>query len=33
MFKAIKSTISYNIDENSFIDIFNNNKNKKKLIE
>ena len=31
--KAIKSTTAYNIRENSLIDIFNNNKNKKKLIK
>ena len=33
IFKTIKSIISYNIYKNSLIDIFDNNKNKKKLIE
>ena len=33
IFKAIKSTFSYNIYKNSLIDIFDDNKNKKKLIK
>ena len=33
IFKAIKSTISYNIHENSLANIFDDNKNKKKLMK
>ena len=33
IFKTIKSTISYNIRENSLANIFDDNKNKKKLVK